>query len=159
MVRAHASGSAAPRGVRSSSSHRDDDDQNGKVRADFAIADAIPPEATEAVRHLQAQGIEVVMLTGDSAAVAEGVARQLVMDSVLARVLPEEKADRIAALEAQGKRVAMVSGGIQHRRDPARGGRARLGGDRPRAGRRGGPHVREHGDRRDQRTASAAGRA
>ncbi len=86
--------------------------ENGEVRAAFAIADAIRPESTEAVRRLQAQGIEVVMLTGDSAAVAEGVARQLGIDSVLAQVLPEEKADRIAALQAEGKRVAMVGDGV-----------------------------------------------
>jgi Cu2+-exporting ATPase len=86
--------------------------ENGEVRAVFAIADAIRPESPEAVRRLQAQGIEVVMLTGDSAAVAESVARQLGIDSVLAQVLPEEKADRIAALQAQGKRVAMVGDGV-----------------------------------------------
>jgi Cu2+-exporting ATPase len=86
--------------------------ENGEVRAVFAIADAIRPESPEAVRRLQAQGIEVVMLTGDSAAVAESVARQLGIDSVLAQVLPEEKADRIMALQAQGKRVAMVGDGV-----------------------------------------------
>jgi Cu2+-exporting ATPase len=86
--------------------------ENGEVRAVFAIADAIRPESPEAVRRLQAQGIEVVMLTGDSMAVAESVARQLGIDTVMAQVLPDEKADRIAALQAQGKRVAMVGDGV-----------------------------------------------
>jgi P-type Cu2+ transporter len=86
--------------------------ENGEVRAVFAIADAIRPESLEAVRRLQAEGIEVVMLTGDSAAVAESVARQLGIDTVLAQVLPDEKADRIAELQRAGKRVAMVGDGV-----------------------------------------------
>jgi Cu2+-exporting ATPase len=86
--------------------------ENGEVRAVFAIADAIRPESLEAVRRLQAQGIEVVMLTGDSMEVAESVARQLGIDTVLAQVLPEEKADRIAELKRAGKRVAMVGDGV-----------------------------------------------
>jgi Cu2+-exporting ATPase len=86
--------------------------ENGEIRAVFAIADAIRPESAEAVRRLQAQGIEVVMLTGDSPAVAESVARQLGIDTVLAQVLPDEKADRIAALQRAGKRVAMVGDGV-----------------------------------------------
>jgi Cu2+-exporting ATPase len=86
--------------------------EDGDVRALFAIADAIRPESAEAVRLLQVQGIEVVMLTGDSMAVAESVARQLGIDAVLAQVLPEEKADRIAALQREGKRVAMVGDGV-----------------------------------------------
>jgi P-type Cu2+ transporter len=86
--------------------------EDGKVLAVFAIADAVRPESLEAVRRLQAEGIEVAMLTGDSRAVAESVARELGIDTVLAQVLPDEKADRIAALQAEGKRVAMVGDGV-----------------------------------------------
>ncbi len=82
------------------------------VRAAFAVADAVRPESADAVRALHAEGIEVVMLTGDATAVAEGVARELGIDTVLAQVLPEEKAAHIAALQRQGKRVAMVGDGV-----------------------------------------------
>jgi P-type Cu2+ transporter len=52
------------------------------------------------------------MLTGDSMAVANSVARQLGIDTVLSQVLPDEKADRIAELQRAGKRVAMVGDGV-----------------------------------------------
>jgi P-type Cu2+ transporter len=82
------------------------------VLAGFAVADAIRPESPEAVRRLHALGIEVAMLTGDATAVADAVATQLSIDTVLAQVLPEEKAARIQELQAQGKRVAMVGDGV-----------------------------------------------
>ena len=80
--------------------------------AAFAVADAIRPEATEAVQRLCAIGIEVVMLTGDAKPVADAVAHELGIDTVFAQVLPEQKAERIKALQAQGKRVAMVGDGV-----------------------------------------------
>ncbi len=82
------------------------------VLAAFAVADAIRPEARDAVARLHASGIEVVMLTGDSNAVARSVARELGIDTVFSQVLPEQKADRIKSLQAQGKRVAMVGDGV-----------------------------------------------
>ncbi|MCU0636190.1 MAG: heavy metal translocating P-type ATPase [Gemmatimonadaceae bacterium] len=82
------------------------------ILAAFAVADAVRPESAAAVAALHAEGIEVVMLTGDATAVAEGVARELGIDTVLAQVLPEEKAAHIAALQRQGKRVAMVGDGV-----------------------------------------------
>jgi P-type Cu2+ transporter len=84
----------------------------GRALAVFAIADAIRPESVEAVRRLHENGISVVMLTGDSQAVADAVARELGIDSVFAEVLPEDKAKRIEELRAQGKRVAMVGDGV-----------------------------------------------
>jgi Cu2+-exporting ATPase len=80
--------------------------------AAFAVADAIRPESAEAVRRLHDGGIEVAMITGDTRAVAESVARELAIDTVLARVLPDQKAARIGELQAQGKRVAMVGDGV-----------------------------------------------
>ena len=82
------------------------------VIAAFAVADAVRPESREAIEQLHREGIEVVMLTGDARAVAEAVAAELGIDTVLAEVLPEEKASRIEALRAQGKRVAMVGDGV-----------------------------------------------
>jgi Cu2+-exporting ATPase len=86
--------------------------QDKRVLAAFAVADAVRPESTEAVRRLHAKGIEVVMLTGDTRAVAEAVARELGIDTVFAQVLPEEKAARIKDLQGSGKRVAMVGDGV-----------------------------------------------
>jgi Cu2+-exporting ATPase len=64
------------------------------------------------VKRLHDAGIETVMLTGDSHAVADSVARELGIDTVFAQVLPEHKADRIRELQARGKRVAMVGDGV-----------------------------------------------
>jgi Cu2+-exporting ATPase len=86
--------------------------EGGRALAVFAVADAIRPESAEAVRRLHAEGIEVVMLTGDARPVAEAVARQLGIDTVFAQVLPEQKVDKIKELQAQGKRVAMVGDGV-----------------------------------------------
>jgi Cu2+-exporting ATPase len=86
--------------------------EGGRALAAFATADAVRPESAEAVRRLHEAGIEVVMLTGDSQAVADSVARELGIDTVFAQVLPEHKADRIRELQSRGKRVAMVGDGV-----------------------------------------------
>jgi Cu2+-exporting ATPase len=82
------------------------------VLAAFAVADAIRPESRDAVRRLREEGIEVAMMTGDSRAVADSVARELGIDTVLAQVLPEDKAANIERLRNEGKRVAMVGDGV-----------------------------------------------
>jgi Cu2+-exporting ATPase len=86
--------------------------EGGQALAVFAVADAVRPESAEAVRRLHENGIEVVMLTGDAQAVAEGVAAELGIDTVFAQVLPDQKADKIRELQAQGKRVAMIGDGV-----------------------------------------------
>lgn len=80
--------------------------------AAFAVADAVRPESAEAVRRLHEAGIETVMMTGDAPAVADTVAREIGIDSVLAQVLPQDKAAHIERLRKQGKRVAMVGDGV-----------------------------------------------
>jgi Cu2+-exporting ATPase len=80
--------------------------------AAFALADVVRPESLEAVKRLQEMGVEVAMLTGDSTAVANAVAAELNIDTVLAEVLPEHKDQKIAELQAQGKQVAMVGDGV-----------------------------------------------
>ena len=80
--------------------------------AALAVADAIRPESFEAVERLHAEGVDVAMLTGDSRAVAESVARELVIDTVFAQVLPDEKVEKVRQLKAAGKRVAMVGDGV-----------------------------------------------
>ena len=86
--------------------------EGDRVLAAFAIADAIRPESLEAVKRLHDSGVEVVLLTGDSTAVGNAVARQLGIDAVFAEVLPEDKVAKIEELQAQGKRVAMVGDGV-----------------------------------------------
>ena len=82
------------------------------VMATLAVADAIREESAEAVRALQQEGIEVVMLTGDARAVAVAVGEQLGIDTILAEVLPDQKAAKIQELQKAGKRVAMVGDGV-----------------------------------------------
>jgi Cu+-exporting ATPase len=78
----------------------------------IGIADAIKPGSREAVRELQASGIELVMITGDSQASAEAAANAVGIARVFAEVLPEQKVEAIKRLQAEGKRVAMVGDGI-----------------------------------------------
>jgi Cu2+-exporting ATPase len=86
--------------------------ESGRVLAVFAIADAIRPESFDAVTRLHEMGLEVVLLTGDSTAVGNAVAKELGIDTVFAEVLPEDKVARIEQLQAQHKRVAMVGDGV-----------------------------------------------
>jgi Cu2+-exporting ATPase len=86
--------------------------EGDRVLAVFAIADAIRPESFEAVERLHASGLEVAMLTGDSQAVADAVAKALGIDTVFAEVLPEDKVAKIEELQAQHNRVAMVGDGV-----------------------------------------------
>lgn len=83
-----------------------------QVIAGLAIADVIRPESAQAVLRLHELGVNVVMLTGDSEAVAKAVARELKIDQYIAQVLPENKDREIKALQAEGKRVAMVGDGV-----------------------------------------------
>jgi Cu2+-exporting ATPase len=78
----------------------------------FAVADVVRPESREAVELLHRLGVQVVMMTGDARAVADSVATELGIDTVLAEVLPEQKAAKIEELKRSGKRVAMVGDGV-----------------------------------------------
>jgi Cu+-exporting ATPase len=87
---------------------------DGRLIGLLAIADPIKPEVREAVRELQALGIETWLVTGDHAAVADAVARRVGIppERVMADVLPGDKAALIERLRRQGHRVAMVGDGI-----------------------------------------------
>jgi cation transport ATPase len=76
------------------------------------IEDALRPEAVQAVAALRKMGLRTVLLTGDVAAIARAVGKQLGLDEVHAKLLPEEKVAKIKSLRAAGKRVAMVGDGI-----------------------------------------------
>jgi P-type Cu+ transporter len=77
-----------------------------------AVADPIKETTPDAIRALHAEGIRIVMLTGDSATTARAVAQRLGIDEVLAEVQPGEKAQKIKELQAQGRFVAMAGDGI-----------------------------------------------
>ncbi|MDP2655764.1 MAG: heavy metal translocating P-type ATPase [bacterium] len=76
------------------------------------VADAIKPEAKEAVAALHKLGIQVVMLTGDNAQTAAYIAEQVGIDEVVAEVMPEDKLVKIKELQADGRVVAMAGDGI-----------------------------------------------
>jgi len=84
----------------------------GQAVAAFALADIIRDVSREAIQRLKQMGLEVVMLTGDSEAVARAVAAELGMDKYFAQVLPEHKDQQVAELQRQGKKVAMVGDGV-----------------------------------------------
>ncbi len=85
---------------------------DNRVAASFALADVIRPESKRAIQKLQAMGVEVAMLTGDSKAVAASVAEDLGIKTFFAEVLPEHKDQKVTELQRQGKRVAMVGDGV-----------------------------------------------
>ncbi|MGH9518508.1 MAG: heavy metal translocating P-type ATPase, partial [Terriglobales bacterium] len=85
---------------------------DGRPAGYFDAKDALRPEAAEAVADLRRAGLRVMMLTGDSKAAAEPIARQAGIDEVEAGLDPAGKLDRIRALQKQGLRVAMVGDGI-----------------------------------------------
>jgi len=85
---------------------------NGQLTAIFAVADPIKPESAEAIKRLQADGLNVVMLTGDNLHTARAVARQVGITQICAEVLPQDKKNQIENLQKQGERVGMVGDGI-----------------------------------------------
>jgi P-type Cu2+ transporter len=86
--------------------------RDDRVVGAIALEDAVRPGSFEAVRALKAEGIRVVMITGDAQQVAEAVAAELDVDEVMAEVLPEDKADAVAELHRRGFHVAMVGDGV-----------------------------------------------
>jgi P-type Cu2+ transporter len=85
---------------------------DNQIRAAYALADIIRQESHDAVRRLKELGIRPVMITGDSQAVADAVARELGIEEVFAQVLPEHKAGHVEDLRKQGRIVAMVGDGV-----------------------------------------------
>ena len=85
---------------------------DGKPAAVISVADPIKATTPEALKQLKAEGLRIVMLTGDSKATAEAVARQLTIDDIEAEVLPERKSEVVRQLQAQGRKVAMAGDGV-----------------------------------------------
>ena len=85
---------------------------DGRPAAIFAIADPVKPSTPEALATLKAQGLRVVMLTGDNWTTAKAVARQLGIDEVEAEVLPDQKSEVVQRHRAAGEVVAMAGDGV-----------------------------------------------
>ncbi|HEX7335032.1 MAG TPA: heavy metal translocating P-type ATPase [Pyrinomonadaceae bacterium] len=78
----------------------------------LGVADPIKDTTPDAVKQLHAEGIRIVMLTGDSRTTAEAVARKLQIDEVVAEVLPDQKVEVVKKFQSDGRIVAMAGDGI-----------------------------------------------
>ena len=85
---------------------------DGEIVGALALEDEIRPESEEAVRELHALGLRVAMITGDSQAVADSVARRLGIDEVAAQVLPADKAAAVRRFQDGGRMVGFVGDGV-----------------------------------------------
>lgn len=85
---------------------------DGKAAGLVAVADPIKATSLAAIKALHAEGLRIVMLTGDSKTTARAVAEQLGIDEVFADVQPSQKADKVKELQSQGRFVAMAGDGI-----------------------------------------------
>ena len=85
---------------------------DGQAAAIFAIADPIKATTPAAVQGLKAEGVRLVMMTGDNRTTAQAVARKLGIDEVEAEVLPQDKAAVVEKLRSEGRKVAMAGDGV-----------------------------------------------
>jgi Cu+-exporting ATPase len=85
---------------------------DGKLAGLLGIADPIKATTLDAIRALKAEGIRLVMMTGDNRTTALAVAKRLGIDEVEAEVLPEDKARVVQKLRAEGRSVAMAGDGV-----------------------------------------------
>lgn len=85
---------------------------DGALAGAVAVGDAIKSTTPAALAALRAEGLRIVMLTGDARGTAQAVARRLAIDEVIAEVKPAGKADVVTGLRKQGRRVAMAGDGI-----------------------------------------------
>ena len=86
--------------------------EDNRLKGFIAVADTLKEHAEDVVKGLKAEGVQVVMLTGDNERTAKAIAAQVGIDRVIANVLPGDKAKVIKELQAEGKVVAMVGDGI-----------------------------------------------
>jgi Cu+-exporting ATPase len=85
---------------------------DGQPAGLLGVADPVKQSSPEAIQMLHAEGVRLVMLTGDHRATAEAVARKLGIDDIEAEVLPSQKAEAVKRLQGQGHRVAMAGDGV-----------------------------------------------
>jgi Cu+-exporting ATPase len=84
----------------------------GQVAGLLGVADPIKATTPEAIRQLHAEGLRIVMLTGDNRTTAEAVAKRLNIDELVAELHPEQKVAEIKRFQAQGRKVAMAGDGV-----------------------------------------------
>ncbi|HEX9777491.1 MAG TPA: heavy metal translocating P-type ATPase [Geopsychrobacteraceae bacterium] len=84
----------------------------GQVAGLLGVADPIKATTPEAIRRLHAEGLRIVMLTGDNRTTAEAVAKRLDIDELVAELHPEQKVAEIKRFQAQGRKVAMAGDGV-----------------------------------------------
>jgi P-type Cu+ transporter len=85
---------------------------DGKLAGLFAIADPVKASTPDALKALAAEGIKVIMLTGDNRTTANAIARQLGINDVEAEVLPDQKSAVVSKLQKAGRIVAMAGDGV-----------------------------------------------
>ena len=85
---------------------------DGRLAGMLAVTDQIKDSTQAAVDALHADGIRVIMLTGDNATTAQSVADRLGIDQVIAEVMPQDKAEVVTRLRSQGRVVAMAGDGV-----------------------------------------------
>jgi P-type Cu+ transporter len=86
--------------------------EDKKLKGLIAVADTLKEHAEDVVKGLKAEGVQVVMLTGDNERTAKAIGEKVGIDRIIANVLPGDKAKVIKELQAEGKVVAMVGDGI-----------------------------------------------
>ncbi|MCW2960728.1 MAG: ATPase [Thermoleophilia bacterium] len=85
---------------------------DGTAAGVVSVADTIKDTTKRAITDLRAEGVRIIMLTGDNATTAQAVATQIGIDEVEADVLPDQKANIVKRLQEEGRRVAMAGDGI-----------------------------------------------
>ena len=86
--------------------------QGSRLLGTIVVADTVKPTSKAAIEKLKAMGLKVIMLTGDNAATAEAIRRQVGLDEAIAQVLPQDKERHVRQMQEQGHVVAMVGDGI-----------------------------------------------
>jgi Cu+-exporting ATPase len=85
---------------------------DGRVAGIIAVADRIKASTPEAIRQLHEEGVQIVMVTGDSHTSAQAVAAKLNLDEVVAEVLPDQKVEVVKRFQHHGRSVAMAGDGV-----------------------------------------------